>query len=162
MMLLPKYNHALGAVVIASVLAAGCGGPAAPEFPQVDVSGKVTMDGEPLTGVSVYFANKAGAGGRAFNLKDDGTFVGDKPLTVAEYQVWISQKKETPGASGPPVSELDKVPDAYRSGETSGLTAMVTEDGENYFEFELSSSKSGGDSGMGGDVKGATKIMSKQ
>ena len=64
MMFLSKYNRALGAYVIAAVLAAGCGGPGESAFPKVDVSGKVTMDGEPLTGVSVYFANESGAGGR--------------------------------------------------------------------------------------------------
>ena len=44
---------------------------------------------------------------------------------------------------------------AYKSGQTSGLTAMVTEDGTNYFEFELSSAKTGGDASMGENMKEA-------
>jgi hypothetical protein len=140
------------------LLAAGCGGPAASPFPQVDVSGKVTMDGEPLTGVSVYFSS--GAGGRAYNLAEDGTFVSDRPLTVSEYQVWISEKRAMPGETELPESELDKVPEAYLSGKSSGLKAIVSEDGENYFEFQLSSNKSGG--GMiGENVKGAERIPLK-
>jgi hypothetical protein len=123
-----------------SLVAVGCGdsGP-----PKADVSGKVALDGQPLTGVSIRFTDANGQGG-GFNLDADGSFVGDRPLKVGEYRVSFSPPWPVPGDSPEermtPEDESDKLPTALLSAGTSGLTATVTEDSSaNVFEFSLSS-----------------------
>jgi len=128
------------------LLAAGCGDSTTPK---ADVSGKVTMDGKPLTGVSIRLSSQSLGGGSA-NLEADGTFASELPFTIGEYQISFDPPGptpgETPGEMTFPKDESGSVPAAYRSPESSGLSATVTEDAStNYFEFELSSNKTGGE-----------------
>jgi len=143
-MLIRKYDFAILAFTVGSLLIAGCGSGAQPK---ADVSGKVTMDGEPISGVSISFSSDA-VGGGAFNVGTDGSFTSELPLTVGDYKISFGPPGptpgETPGTMSFPDDESSKVPKAYHSGETSGLTATVTDDPEaNVFTFDLSSKMKG-------------------
>jgi len=146
-MILRLSNRALLGCIALSLLAAGCGG-GGDALPKANVTGVVTMDGEPVTGVAVRFSSSS-VGGGAFNVGEDGTFASPSPITVGDYQVSIDRPGANPGNSPSemsfPKDESGKIPAAYKSQASSGLTATVTEDEDaNHFEFALSSDKAGG------------------
>ena len=68
------------------------------------MSGKVTLDGTPLKGGRVDFANKSGGSSATAELNDDGTYTVDS-LTVGEYSVTVTTEYlnagSTTGATGP-------------------------------------------------------------
>jgi len=118
------------------------------ETPTATVSGEVQWNGEPFTGAAVRFYSPE-LGGGAFNLDADGKFESPNPLVVGEYLVSLDRPGPTPGVTPSdqswPENHVGKLPARYRSGSESGLTAEVTEDGENHFLFQLEGSPSASD-----------------
>ena len=104
------------------------------------VSGKITVEGKPLTQGCVGFVSStigASAGG---DLREDGTYTLDGPVPVGEYRVFLTPPglgDTPPGVeSEQPQQELKGVPEKYLEEETTDLTATVKE-GENTFDFDL-------------------------
>lgn len=123
------------------VIAAGCGTPG-PEI--ADVSGKVTMDGQPLAGASVVFVP---VGGRPAGAATDaeGNYVlnftrGRKGAIPGESRVQISTKSDPyTDESGKPVpGKPETVPAEYNSNST--LTFTVQPGERNVANFDLKSS----------------------
>jgi hypothetical protein len=122
----------------------GCGrtGP-----PIGSVSGKVTLNGKPVTNADICFASPEGYGASA-RLSANGEFrLGSQygpGIPLGKYRVSIvPRRSETgpspfaPTPSGPKASKTPgEVPAKYQNMETSGLTANV--DGQQrVFTFDL-------------------------
>ncbi|QDU73085.1 hypothetical protein Pan97_00520 [Bremerella volcania] len=105
------------------------------------VSGKVTLNGKPLTGANVKFHNPDLGVGITCELSPDGTFASTTKIPEATYQVAIipPNTSHEPGADGMPViPKLPKdLPQKYASPDTSDLTAEVHSQPVNEFTFEL-------------------------
>ncbi|WP_291166755.1 carboxypeptidase-like regulatory domain-containing protein [Gimesia sp.] len=134
------------------LLSAGCGGSINADYSQldlVDVSGTVTLDGQPLSGATVAFEAADGtyssgvtdAGGHyslMFNTEKSGCLTGQK--TVRIKFVTDSEapegEAETEGAEQPSTAASSKIPEQYN--QKSTLTATVDAD-HTSFNFELKS-----------------------
>lgn len=127
--MLAKFNLLLFSLALLFI--AGCGSNTKP------VTGTVTLDGKPLEGASVVFApseggrtnsvattDSSGAYALQYTSKEAGAMVGD-------YKVLIFKPKATDKG------EVETLPRKYN--EESTLTATVTNDGENSFNFDLES-----------------------
>lgn len=105
------------------------------------VSGRVTLNGKPLTDANIKFHNADLGVGITCPLRPDGTFASDTKIPEATYQVAISPAASVhePGASGmPTIPKLPKgLPKKYSEPETSDLSAEVHSQTENEFTFEL-------------------------
>jgi len=129
---------------VAAVAALGCGRQFAP------VSGKVTMNGEPVAGATVVFqpiakegAIEAGPGSvGTTNEKGEYTLTADtgqNGAVVGKHRVMISSLGVKPGAEGgdqrggPPLE--DRIPGRYNA-DTS-LTFDVPDGGTNKADFPL-------------------------
>ncbi|WP_165247196.1 carboxypeptidase-like regulatory domain-containing protein [Paludisphaera soli] len=141
---------------VAAVLAVswGCGG--GDGLPRQAISGKVTLDGQPLESALVTFT-PTGAGGDStsgaaqvssgsFSIpKADGLIPGNYRVSVSvpkEVPVKASRKKETDSVTGeeiaPPTTALgEALPERYNA--QSELTADVAEAGPNDFTFAVTS-----------------------
>jgi hypothetical protein len=129
----------------APLVIAGCGG-ATDELPRQAVSGKVTLDGQPLKEAMIQFvpaepgATTAGGSGVV-----DGNYSISKSegLVPGKYQVSITSTPPpsplppgaTPGDPVAPPKEL--IPVIYNAKTT--LSAQVAKDVPNTFNFELKS-----------------------
>ncbi|WP_437200851.1 hypothetical protein [Planctomicrobium sp. SH664] len=126
------------ALLVALLFVAGCGSQLPP---MGQVSGKVLLDGTPLSTGSVLFIPEA-AGQYAFGtVQKDGTytlttFVNGDGALVGRHKIIVSAVKET--KEGEPVIPL--TPSKYSNENTSGLTAQVLE-GVNQVDLELVSGK---------------------
>lgn len=133
--------------MIGATAASGCGSDRDATAP---VSGRVTVDGEPVVGAQVRFqagrrtaAAQTGEDGR-FTLstyeKDDGAVPGTHTVAVLfPRPIFVGTLR--PGEMPPkPVADdwVSPVPQKYWSEETSGLTREVVEGEDNFFEIELS------------------------
>jgi hypothetical protein len=114
-------------------LLAGCGPQA---LATGTVSGKVTLQGQPLSAGVVLFTNaKAGTGASAA-LDASGNYQLETPLVTGPYDVAI----QPPPA--PPPHEMSKpvpksqIPDKFRDARTSGLKTTVNP-GKNTADFTL-------------------------
>ena len=122
------------------------------------VTGTVTLDGEPFSGVVVTFM-PVGDGNMGFALTNGqgvfhiSTLVGrpDSGTTIDEYRVYFSKEiddvsKQRYGKDPetnervllPNPYQIQVVPKKYTKAETSGFTVKV-ERGKNVFQFDLSS-----------------------
>ncbi len=135
-----------GCSVLAGALlvCAGCGGTG---YKVAPVSGRVTLDDNPLVGASVNFVpldgskdNNVGAG--SYGKTDaDGRYSlklieNDKAgAAVGRHQVRISLAQQSDPSSESSVV-VDKVPERYRSSETS-LTFEVPAGGTKEADFKL-------------------------
>jgi hypothetical protein len=124
------------------------------------VTGKVTYQGNPVEGAFVTFASAGG--NSAFGRTDaEGKYKlaasGSDKVPLGEYRVSIVKKEQqaAPGAQAvldpehpenyvppdpnapPPPEPKDLLPAKYAQAGASGLSATVTADGENVFEFAL-------------------------
>ncbi|MBA2113531.1 hypothetical protein [Bremerella alba] len=121
----------------------GCASEKSNYPPTVPVEGEVLYEGQPLEGAMIMLLrdNGKGAVGRTdaaghFQLS---TFIPNDGAQVDQYQVQIvkyaQHDSELPDGVTPPLKSL--IPKRYSNAKSSGLTASVTEDGENFFRFEL-------------------------
>ena len=112
----------------------GCGG-SGPTVQTGTVSGKVTLDGQPLPDVTVSFFEEKTAIAGSGDAGPDGTYklmyAGGPKIPVGTYQVRITAKEEPmkPGAAAgsepPPAPKPFAGPKKYEDFKTSGLTATV-------------------------------------
>lgn len=123
---------------------AGCRG--GPDLgPTVEVSGKVTLDGEPISESTVWFSCLRS--GTEFNAKldPDGTYALSIPdVEIGEtYGVFIGgiepEEGEEDEDGNPKASIAPKVPAKYLEGSTSGLTATIDKESGLTLDFELTS-----------------------
>lgn len=124
--------------VLALCLSIGCSGES--RLPTVEVSGKVLMNGKPVTGAAVRFYNP-NLGGGAFNLDEQGHFSAPVPLKVGEYLVSLDRPGadlgDNPSQMSYPEDKSNQLPSKYKSATRSGLVAQLEVDKENRFIFEL-------------------------
>lgn len=127
----------------AAALIAGCNG-ARDELPRQPVSGEVKFDGAPLKSGMIQFmptepgtATPGGAAvteGKYAMSTTDGLVPGAYQVLVTSVPESTAQATGTmPGDPVPPPKE--PIPSIYNSQST--LTAKVTEDGPNTFNFDL-------------------------
>jgi hypothetical protein len=112
----------IGAVVL---LAAGCGSTEKP----IDVAGKVTFKGEPVTEGQVQFIEDRTGRGAQVDLGPDGTY--KATLFAGEYKVAVTPPyivDESSGMPNPYYKKVKNIPVKYHSTETSGLSATVAAD----------------------------------
>lgn len=144
----------LAAVAIILLASWGCGG--GDGLPRQAVSGKVTLDGQPLDSALITFTPNGGGGdstsgaaqvsGGSFSIsKAEGLIPGSYRVSISatkESPVKASRKKETDSVTGeeiaPPTSALREVLPA-RYNARSELKADVTDAGPNDFTFDLTS-----------------------
>jgi hypothetical protein len=123
------------------------------------VTGKVSYQGNPVDGASVTFISPSVS---AFGQTDsDGKFklttAGGEKIPLGDYQVSIVKKERPATPAGgaefdpehpenyvppdpdapPPPEPKDLLPVQYADATKSGLSASVTADGKNEFEFPL-------------------------
>ena len=111
----------------------------------VQVSGKVTLDSQPVSEGTIWFSSDRS--GAEFNaiLESDGTY----DLTIPDvypgesFGIFIGGISPEEGAEdedGNPLPDSPSpVPAMYQESATSGLTAIIKEDGVHTFDFELTS-----------------------
>ncbi len=137
----PRHHRLILGLALAAVV--GCGD--ASEPPRLAVSGKVTLDGKPLPAGQLTFVPLDGRTASVAEVRD-GAFRADGAdgPAAGRYQVAIYAVESTgktipspdvPGATI--VEERDLIPDRYNV--KSELTAEVKPDGENAYEFALTS-----------------------
>jgi len=117
----------------------------------VAVTGEVYLNEKPFTGAAVRFYNPQ-LGGGAFNLNEQGKFESNDSLAPGEYMVSLDRPGPNTGESPADISWPDdntaSLPKQYLLGSQSGLSAQVSEMGDNHFVFNIkgpppSSSRSG-------------------
>lgn len=132
----------------------GCGSPASVEG-VVATTGTVTHQGQPVEGATVTFAPD-GSGRACSGLTDasgrfkmttlqpgDGSIPGKYKVSVSKSELVGDMSHEETMAyieqhgKGPTITVKELLPAKYKSTESSGLTAEVTEGGENDFTFDL-------------------------
>jgi hypothetical protein len=137
---------------VAAVLLAGCG-KADPRGPRVPVHGEVRLDGQPLlAGVILFHCNEGEDkltavgyienGGYAI-AKQDGPLVGTarvefqaKPVPRDQFEAALDEAARTRRR---PQLDIVAIPPQY--GQASQLTAEVTRDGNQPFDFDLRSDR---------------------
>lgn len=144
----------LAVAAIAVIASPGCSGEKKGDPNGRPVSGKVTYNGSPVEGASVTFSSPTAS---AFAITDaEGkyklTTAGGDKVSLGQYQVSIV-KKDAPAPPAaatdsasyvppdpnapPPAPPKDLLPAKYALPTTSQLTATVTADGKNEFDFPL-------------------------
>ncbi|HJZ53925.1 MAG TPA: hypothetical protein VKE74_03155, partial [Gemmataceae bacterium] len=130
-------SRATSAVVLvgaAVLLAAGCGSGEKP----IDVSGKVTFKGEPVTEGSIQFIEDRTGRGAQVDLGPDGTYTAS--LFAGEYKVVVTPpyiEDMSSGMPNPYYKKVKNIPKKYHSTDTSGLSATVSRDKTTH-DFALS------------------------
>jgi hypothetical protein len=116
------------AVLVLAVVMTGC----SRRFPMAEVSGKVTLDGKPLSDATVMFVPEKGFAA-AGTLQPDGNFrlISGRPgngAVIGSHKVAVM-----------PANPLKAhFPAKYQNAETSGFSVEVKA-GKNSFEFDLTS-----------------------
>jgi hypothetical protein len=122
------------ALVGAAVLwVAGCGSADKP----IDVTGKVTFKGEPVTEGSVQFVEDRTGRGAQVDLGPGGTYKAS--LFAGEYKVVVTPPyivDQSQGMPNPYYKKVKNIPKKYHSTATSGLTAVVSRD-KTIHDFDL-------------------------
>jgi len=124
------------------LLACGCG----PTMgPTVEVSGKVTLEGEPFSEGRIWFTSPRSGAGFNANLGSDGTYaLSILDVEIGEtYGVFIGgvepKEGEVDGAGAPKGPSPPPVPAKYWEATTSGLTATIDSPQKATFDFDLES-----------------------
>ena len=129
------WTRNLFTVGLALGLLSGCGGG---EGPTGTVSGKVTLDGEPVTSGEIGFISAEGFSAIA-EIGSGGSFTIAENMPVGKYTVTVSPPaiEEAPGEGGD-TAELasSDVPEGYMDEGTSDISKDITE-GQNTLTIEL-------------------------
>lgn len=105
----------------------------------------MTLDGQPLSGVTVVFFDDQAAVQASANTGSDGSYslqhAGGPRVPAGKYKIKVTPKEELPkppAAGGTPAgsSEAKGIPDKYLKFETSGFTAEV-KTGENSVDLAM-------------------------
>jgi len=121
-------------VIVSLTTLAGCGG-SGPRL--VPVSGTVTLDGQPLAEGQIYFKTVETGVVERFDIKD-GEFTGNAQEGERRVEIGALGPKKFRDLNGMGGEVQDSlIPPRYNV--ESKLTATVTRDGPNKFEFKLMS-----------------------
>src|SRR5262245_27437292 len=137
MALISRALSVAALVGVAALLVAGCGSPEKP----IDISGKVTFKGEPVTEGSVQFIEDRTGRGAQVDLGPDGGY--KATLFAGDYKVVVAPPyivDESSGMLNPYYKKVKNIPVKYHSTETSGLSAKVAPDKTTH-DFALTSEK---------------------
>ena len=144
-----RKNFRWMALTIVSVSLSGCGAEVDQRGQRVGVSGQVMIDGQPLTKGRIVFVSDDGAGAvKATALIENGTYAIDEkrgPLAsnarVAIHPELLELGELEVARGGDRFMKIDIRPIAipHRYNTRSELTAQISEDGDNAFNFELAS-----------------------
>jgi len=149
-----EYHLKVAASVLATLCLLGLfgvwllGEPTNP-YGTVPIVGTLTLDGEPVEGVSVILSPRDRENGRVAGGITDrhgkftvttGTATMVNGAVPGEYDVTFSKMEIEEGSSLEEPNWLYVIPQKYRNTRTSGLAPITVEpDGKNNFSFELSS-----------------------
>ena len=127
---------ALGVLVIA-----GCG----PHTDRLAISGKVTLNGEPLSGGSIRFTSQGEKKMSSGAIVNDGQYniPRAKGLRPGTYRVELNAPNDSvppvmvrpPGGGPGSLAAPERIPPEYN--EMSTHTIEVTADGDNQFDFDV-------------------------
>jgi hypothetical protein len=143
-----RMDHWTAWTSLVLLTSVGCGGSNDP-YARVPISGTVKLDGEPLMRGYLVFEPKSGEPTQSGGMIQDGSF--DVPIekgpVPGTYSVAIFSGADDPATSGPGGTPDGSVPAGKLRGERvprkfnieSTLVREVTADGENKFDFDLSS-----------------------
>ena len=132
-----KSNHFCFLIVASVGLFIGCG-PSGPET--YTASGEVTFDGEPVTEGEIIFRAADGASGSWEARIENGSYKLETTPGAKRVEITARRKVEgtaTADSGEPALSFQAYIPDKYN--KKSELTANVTADGTNEFDFPLTS-----------------------
>lgn len=135
------------------VTIAGCGQVDSLKVPDLyPVTGKVTLDGEPLVGATLSFLPKDDTVGQVVTgtSTEGGNYSlvysnGEPGCPAGQYQVYISKLTMPDGSPIPEgktaadVGAVDAVPARYRSMDNIGGSIMIPAGGKTDLNFELKS-----------------------
>lgn len=130
-------------LLIALMVACGCARTGQPSPPLASVSGTVTLDGQLLPDGFVTFVSPQQGLFEAFPIKE-GRYTGKAGLGTRRVEI-IAVREEQPSqttsrAEEPPRPQRENyLPAKYSTKST--LTAEVTRDGPNVFDFDLTMGK---------------------
>lgn len=124
-----------------AALLSGCGGDDGPV--KYEVTGLVTVNGEPLDEGEIRFLPEDGHGTVGATRIENGEFTlmseaGNKRVEIrsAKAGEGAAEQFKFPGGTAMPSNlRFETIPKQYN--QESTLTALVTSDGENHFEFAL-------------------------
>lgn len=123
----------MSAVLGMPLIGAGCGGGSGPSTSST-VYGVVTLDGQSLAEGTVNFASPA-TGNAAIATVNDGKFVVTGGMVPGDYKIVVTPPTPTPDN---PMPKESKIPEKYRSPETTDLTEKI-KGGRNEVKLELKS-----------------------
>jgi hypothetical protein len=130
-------------LLIALMVVCGCGRTGQPSRPMASVSGTVSLDGQPLPDGFVTFVSPQQGFFEAFPIKE-GRYTGKAGLGTRRVEI-IAVREEQPSQTTsrdnePPRPQRENyLPAKYSTKST--LTAEVTRDGPNVFDFNLTIGK---------------------
>jgi hypothetical protein len=135
---------------LAVMHALGCGGGAPDRAALVPVSGKVTVNGQPMAGISVIFSPSDVIGGTAAGgtTNEGGEFTliysdGREGAIPGKYNVLFSKLTMPDGSPMPPdamaadVGAVEQIPEKFRNTEMAIHFADVKQEAGGTFEFDL-------------------------
>ena len=138
--MLPGRGVACVVWALCACLLAGCGPSKAPSG---TVSGKITLEGQPLTAGVVTLVNSAAGTGASAELDASGNYRIAGELPTGPYEVMIQAPAPppplpaSPGAPLPPTPALKvNIPAKFHDAKTSGLSVTVKA-GANTADFSL-------------------------
>lgn len=143
------------AVLLVFAIVSGCGGTSLRE-PTAPVTGVVTYNGEPVGGATVVFGPASGQDQPATGTTDaegrftlttyeqgDGAILGQFTVTISKTRTIGGMTEDEEHAAIEAGKEIeaaktvDELPEKYKDGLQSGLTANVEAGRDNHFEFPL-------------------------
>ncbi|MCD4726719.1 MAG: hypothetical protein K8R46_03595 [Pirellulales bacterium] len=135
---LPAIIVCVGAI---AVLAAGCG--RENQLETIKVTGRVTLDGQPLGSGTVVFMPQKGPGAKGTIGSDGsfrmGTYAEGDGAVAGRHQVAVIalDPKAMAAAKGPDAYVPSLIPERYNSSATSGLTFEVKPGIKNVADIEI-------------------------
>ena len=105
------------------LLLSGCGDGS----PTGSLSGKVTINGNPVAGAKVSMISSKSGSGALIDIGADGSFQSRDPLPVGSYKVAIVPNPPEPAAPGTKAAKgaPSEIPEKYQRPESSGFSAEV-------------------------------------